>query len=92
MVADVLTVVLVVVGLGFFTAGTVGLLRFPDLSCRLHAMTKADTLGLGFVLLGLAFQVDGVWSAAKLFVIWLFALTAAAITATLLASEDGEHT
>lgn len=92
MVVDALTVLLILVGLGFFTAGTVGLLRFPDLSCRLHAITKADTLGLGFVLLGVSLQSDSGWSAAKLFVVWLFALVAAAVTATLLAGEDGERT
>ena len=37
----------------FFLAGTVGLLRFPDTITRLHALTKADNLGLGLIILGL---------------------------------------
>ena len=37
----------------FFFAGTVGLLRFPDSLSRLHALTKADNLGLGLIVLGL---------------------------------------
>ena len=40
-------------GVFFFFAGTVALLRFPDSLSRLHALTKADNLGLGFVVLGL---------------------------------------
>jgi multicomponent Na+:H+ antiporter subunit G len=50
---DVFTVVAVLVGGFFFLAGTVGLLRFPDAFTRLHALTKADNLGLGLVVLGL---------------------------------------
>ncbi len=37
----------------FFTlVGSIGLLRFPDLLSRLHAPTKAATLGLGLILIG----------------------------------------
>jgi multicomponent Na+:H+ antiporter subunit G len=36
----------VLAGAFFFLAGTVGLLRFPDTLTRLHALTKADNLGL----------------------------------------------
>ena len=57
---DVFTLVAVVAGAFFFLAGTVGLLRFPDTLTRLHALTKADNLGLGLVVLGLLPQVDSV--------------------------------
>ena len=39
------TLIAVSSGAFFFLAGTVGLLRFPDLLTRLHALTKADNLG-----------------------------------------------
>lgn len=84
MVGDVITVLFVSLGVGFFTVGTVGLLRFGDLRTRLHALTKADTLGLGLVVLGLLPQAS--WLAgAKMLVIWALALGATALTATLLA-------
>ena len=47
---DVWTILLSTIGLCFFITGTLGLLRFPDVFCRLHALTKADNLGLGFML------------------------------------------
>jgi multicomponent K+:H+ antiporter subunit G len=40
------------VGSLFFLAGAVGLLRLPDFYTRLHAPTKAATLGLMFLALG----------------------------------------
>jgi multicomponent Na+:H+ antiporter subunit G len=70
--------VLLVVGGGFFLAGTLGLLRFPDVYTRLHALTKADNLGLGFVILGLAVQAETWAVALKLLLIWPLALAASA--------------
>lgn len=42
---NVLILILTVGGLFFFIAGTVGILRMPDVFSRLHAATKCDTLG-----------------------------------------------
>ncbi len=42
---------LLVLGAVFALVGVVGLLRFPDFFMRLHAPTKASTLGVGGVLL-----------------------------------------
>ena len=54
---DYISVACYVAGAFFFVAGTVGVLRFPDVYTRLHALTKSDGLGLGFVF---AFPVPGV--------------------------------
>ena len=57
---DIFSIVAIGAGSFFFLAGTVGLLRFPDALTRLHALTKADNLGLGLVVLGLLPRADGV--------------------------------
>ena len=62
---DLLRIAAVAAGAFFFLAGTVGLLRFPGCLTRLHALTKADNLGLALVVLGLLFQVDGVLAGAE---------------------------
>ena len=49
---DVVAGVLILSGLFFFVAGSIGLLRFPDLYSRLHALTKADNVGLGLLVAG----------------------------------------
>jgi multicomponent Na+:H+ antiporter subunit G len=82
---DALTIIAVSAGAFFFFAGTVGLLRFPDALSRLHALTKADNLGLGLVVLGLLFQVDGPIAALKLIGVWLLALLAGATVTQLIA-------
>jgi multicomponent Na+:H+ antiporter subunit G len=76
---------LILAGVFFFLAGTVGILRFPDVYCRLHALTKADNLGLGLVALGLVLQAPG-WSARlQILLTWILALAAAATVCHLLA-------
>jgi multicomponent Na+:H+ antiporter subunit G len=82
---DIFTVLAVSAGAFFFLAGTVGLLRFPDALTRLHALTKADNLGLGLVVLGLLPLADGALGALKLIVVWLFVLLAGATVSQLLA-------
>lgn len=76
---------LVAVGIFFFVAGTVGLLRFPDVFARLHALTKADNLGLGLVLAGLALAGGSPAFAVKLLAVWLLVLLASTVSCHLLA-------
>ena len=83
---DSLSVGLMLVGAGFFLAGTLGLVRFPDVYTRLHALTKADNLGLGLIVLGLMLQSESVATAGKLLFIWLLLLAASASASQLIAS------
>ncbi|HSW41395.1 MAG TPA: monovalent cation/H(+) antiporter subunit G [Patescibacteria group bacterium] len=69
---------LLVLGAAFYLAGTIGLLRFPDVYARLHALTKADNLGLGLIILGLVVQAESPLMALKLLLIWPLALAASA--------------
>lgn len=83
--ADIASVLLVAAGVFFYVAGSVGVLRFPDVHSRLHALTKADNLGLGLVVLALCLQADGPLAVAKLVLVWLLAILAAAVAAQILA-------
>ncbi|MCF7983480.1 MAG: monovalent cation/H(+) antiporter subunit G [Thiohalocapsa sp.] len=82
---DSLAVVLLISGAAFFLAGTVGLLRFPDVYTRLHALTKADNLGLGLIVLGLILEAESAPAAGKLMLIWLLVLTASGAASQLVA-------
>lgn len=89
-VADAFTVVAVALGAVFFLAGSVGLLRFPDALTRLHALTKADNLGLGLIVAGLAVQAGSVLAALKLLAVWVLVLVAGATVARLIARAAHE--
>ncbi len=51
--SEVLTVALILSGLAYFIAGSIGLLRLLDAYSRLHALAKADNVGPGQRVLGL---------------------------------------
>jgi multicomponent Na+:H+ antiporter subunit G len=84
-VIDLFTIVAVSAGAFFFLAGTVGLLRFPDALTRLHALTKADNLGLGLIVLGLLPQSGSVQGGLKMLAVWLLVLLAGASSSQLIA-------
>jgi multicomponent Na+:H+ antiporter subunit G len=82
---DILAAVLILAGLFFYLAGSIGLLRLPDLYSRLHALTKADNLGLGLLAAGLAMHAQDPLIALKLLLVWLAVLAASAASAHLIA-------
>jgi multicomponent Na+:H+ antiporter subunit G len=84
-VIDALAGALLIGGCGFFFAGTVGLLRFPDALSRLHALTKADNLGLMLICASMALQSRSVQTTAMLGLLWLLALVASTVSAHLIA-------
>jgi multicomponent Na+:H+ antiporter subunit G len=74
-------------GLIFFLAGTVGLLRFPDTLSRLHALTKADNVGLGLVVIGLLPLADNMLAGLKLVVVWVLVQLSGATVGQLIAQS-----
>ena len=79
-------IVLLLVGGLFALVGAIGLVRFRDFYMRLHAPTKATTLGVGGVLLAsmVASAAQGTLSVAEL-LITLFIFVTAPVSANLLA-------
>ena len=53
---------------------SIGLIRLPDVYCRMHAATKATTFGMGGILLGasIIFQNAAVTTQALLAIFFLF--------------------
>ena len=76
---------LLAAGSAFFVIGLIGLLRFPDAYCRVHALTKVDNLGLGLIVLGLLPTAPTVAAGLKLLLVWLVALGASATMGHLVA-------
>jgi len=83
-VVELLAAVALIAGGAFYLAGTVGLLRFPDALSRLHALTKADNVGLLLVCVGLGLLSGSLRVAALLLLIWLLALLASTVSAHLI--------
>ncbi len=84
---DVTTFIFTSAGMFFFFAGTVGLLRFPDVFSRLHALTKADNLGLGLIVLGLLPQMPSIFDAIQIVLTWILVMITGAVVSYLIANH-----
>ena len=77
---------LLVIGGAFVLIGAIGMTRFPDFYMRLHAPTKATTLGVGGVLLAsMALRWAGGMTGAHELLIALFLFITAPVSANLMA-------
>lgn len=68
----IVSILLVSLGIVFMFVGSVGILRLPDFYSRTHAVSKSDTLGIIFVMLGLVVYEGATQSSLKLILIILF--------------------
>ncbi|MDP1649623.1 MAG: monovalent cation/H(+) antiporter subunit G [Rubrivivax sp.] len=66
---DILSWACLLAGSAFCIVGATGLLRMPDFYTRMHAASVVDTLGAGFILLGLFLQAGLTLVAVKLLMI-----------------------
>lgn len=86
LILELLVVLLIVVAGVFGLIGSYGLAKLPDVMTRLHAPTKATTLGVGGALLAsmVFFLAQGTFTLHEL-LITLFLLLTAPITANMIA-------
>lgn len=87
MLLDLVTGFFLIIGAVFLLVGSIGLSRLPDFFMRLHAPTKASTLGIGAILMAsiiyFSFRGDGISIKEVLIILFLF--MTAPITAHMLA-------
>ncbi len=88
---NLFSIIVITAGVVFFIAGTVALLRFPDPLSRLHALTKADSLGLGLIVLGLLPLAEGWLGGLKLLLVWLLVLLAGATATQMIAERQRQR-
>ena len=89
---DILIFVSLFLGLFFFGVGVVGLLRLPDVYCRMHATTKCDTLGGELILVALILHYGMTAASVRLIImiifIWITSPTAAQVIAKAAYRND----
>lgn len=83
--ADIIAGLMLVIGAFFALAAAIGIVRLPDLYTRMHAASKAGTLGSGLLLLALAVDADDLGIATRAVAGVLFLMLTAPISAHLLA-------
>lgn len=79
-----LTGILLLLGAFFVLVSAVGILRFPDVYMRMHAATKAGTLGAGLILLAAATLFATLGVTVKALAVFVFLLMTAPVAAHVL--------
>jgi multicomponent Na+:H+ antiporter subunit G len=75
---DIIVILILVLGLVFFTGGTIGIIRLPDFYTRLHPAGKLDTAGHVLAMSSMALytlheiSVDSLLTAIKIILIVVF--------------------
>lgn len=81
---DALGAGLLLGGAAFVLIAALGVIRMEDVFVRMHASTKAATLGLGMIVAALLIGLDGGGSKAKAVAVILFIVATAPIAAHLI--------
>ena len=81
---DIATGLLLLLGSGFVFVAGLGIVRMPDLLIRMHASTKAGTLGCGLILLATALHFQDFAVASRAIAAFLFLLITAPVAAHLI--------
>ncbi|WP_136658586.1 monovalent cation/H(+) antiporter subunit G [Nitratireductor sp. XY-223] len=84
----ILIALMIVIGSGFTLVAALGLLRFPDVYTRMHAASKAGTLGSGVVLIALGIEAGDTGTLTRALAGVCFFLLTAPISAHLLAKAS----
>lgn len=85
MVLDGLSWVFILGGVFFIVTGAIGVVRMPDVYCRLHAAGMTDTMGAGLILVGMCFQAGISLITVRLLIIWAFLLLTSPVATHALA-------
>jgi multicomponent Na+:H+ antiporter subunit G len=84
LIVEIASWILILLGSFFTIVGAAGLLRMPEIFTRMHAASVTDTLGVGFLILGMALQAGLSLVTLKLFfLLALFAFTGPVVTHAL---------
>lgn len=82
---DAVAAVFMLVGAAFSLLAALGTLRMPDVFTRMQASTKASTLGLGCLLVGVALQLADLASIVRTASIGAFVLLTSPVAAHVIA-------
>ena len=81
---DIVVGVLLLVGAAFILVSAIGVLRLPDVFMRMHAATKAGTLGAALILLAIVVAFADLAVSVKALLVFSFLLLTAPVAAHLL--------
>jgi multicomponent Na+:H+ antiporter subunit G len=90
-ILEILSNIVLIIGLIFVFLGMLGLLRLPDVYNRMHATTKIGTLGAFAVMFSILMKVGFAPMGVKAITVGLFLLLTAPIAAHMIGRAAHKH-
>lgn len=84
LLQDILSYISIFLGVVFLLIAGIGIIRLPDFYIRMSAITKAGTMGVGFIVLGISIHFNDLTIAGKSFVIVSFMLLTSPVAAHII--------
>lgn len=84
MIREILSLTLIIIGTVFMLVSAIGVLRLPDLYLRMSSSTKASTLGISAILLGLAIHFNELGVSSRAIATIVFILLTAPVAAHMM--------
>ncbi|WP_447980092.1 monovalent cation/H(+) antiporter subunit G [Candidatus Nitrospira bockiana] len=81
---EVFTQICLLIGTVFMLLAALGLVRLPDVYMRLQAVSKAVTMGVGWIMLAVALSFETPWGLLRAAAIFSFVYVTAPVAAHLL--------
>lgn len=81
---EIISAVLLLGGAFFTLAASIGILRLPDFFLRMHAITKAGTLGVGLIFLAVAVFFGELTVVTRALLTFLFVLVTAPVSSHMI--------
>jgi multicomponent Na+:H+ antiporter subunit G len=82
---EILSSFFIIAGVIFIVISSVGLLRLPDFYIRISVVTKAITLGISLILIGIGIFFNDLVMVTKVMVIICFMMITAPVSAHIIA-------
>lgn len=83
-ISEIIAIIALLFGAFFTLVAAIGVLRLPDILMRMHASTKAGTLGTGFILLAVAVTTPDFGVITRAIATILFLIVTAPVAAHLI--------
>jgi multicomponent Na+:H+ antiporter subunit G len=85
IVVEVISSVFIIVGVVFMLISAIGIVRLPDFYIRMSAITKAATMGLGLIVVGIGIYFNDITISGKVIAIIFFILITSPVSAHIIA-------
>ncbi len=72
MISEIISGILLILGAFFMLIASIGMIKLPDLYMRMHAATKAPSLGIFLMVIGIVIYFFEIWASVGGLIVILF--------------------